>query len=58
MLKYNQSPSLLSSCLPFPNSYATEGDNRIPKIYTKTGDKGCFAVILGKQYVTADVYKS
>lgn len=22
-------------------SYATEGDIRIPKIYTKTGDKGC-----------------
>lgn len=23
-------------------SYATEGDIRIPKIYTKTGDKGSF----------------
>lgn len=26
---------------PFTNSYATEGEKRTPKIYTKTGDKGC-----------------
>lgn len=28
-------------CFFFFYSYATEGDIRIPKIYTKTGDKGC-----------------
>lgn len=26
----------------YHNRYATEGDNRLPKIYTKTGDKGYF----------------
>ena len=28
-----------------PSPYSTDGDNRVPKIYTKTGDKGkllCF----------------
>ena len=31
-------PSRVLVC--FSHSYVTEGDNRIPKIYTKTGDKG------------------
>lgn len=33
--------TILFSCLLY-RSYVTEGDNRIPKIYTKTGDKGFY----------------
>lgn len=40
----------------FLYSYATEGDSRVPKIYTKTGDKGLFlSQFLGKQYTLQDL---
>ncbi|XP_070690318.1 corrinoid adenosyltransferase MMAB [Pempheris klunzingeri] len=45
---------LLSECrtrktLCLERSYATEGDDRIPKIYTKTGDKGFSSTFTGER---------
>nr|XP_043882250.1 corrinoid adenosyltransferase isoform X1 [Solea senegalensis] len=39
--------SRITLCLD--RSYATEGDNRVPKIYTKTGDKGFSSTFTGER---------
>lgn len=46
--RLNKRVRLLFNLCVFPNSYATAEDNKGPKIYTKTGDKG---------YLSASIFK-